>query len=116
VGLFNSKIVVWNPAAGSKEEELELLVETGASYSWFSRTRLESLGVHAAGKMQFRTTDGKTSGTRTGASFVRTDGHIGGDTIVLAEPGDLEVLGAHTLEALGLSVDPVQKGLIPPLG
>jgi hypothetical protein len=109
VGLFNSKIVVWNPAAGSKEEELELLVETGASYSWFSRTRLESLGYT-------QPTDGKTSGTRTGASFVRTDGHIGGDTIVLAEPGDLEVLGAHTLEALGLSVDPVQKGLIPPLG
>jgi hypothetical protein len=30
---------------------------------------------------------------------------IGGDTIVLAEPGDLEVLGAHTLEALGLTVE-----------
>jgi predicted aspartyl protease len=116
MGLFKSKIAVWNPASGSREEELELLVDTGVSYSWFSRTRLESLGVHAAGKMQFRTIDGRLLERELAPVFVRTDGHVGGDTIVLAEPGDLEVLGAHTLEALGLTVDPVQKKLVPTVG
>jgi len=48
--------------------------------------------------------------------FVRTDGHVGGDTIVMAESGDAEVLGAHTLESLGLAADPVQKKLIPTVG
>jgi hypothetical protein len=33
MGLFKSKIAVWNPASGSREEELELLVDTGVSYS-----------------------------------------------------------------------------------
>ncbi len=48
--------------------------------------------------------------------FVRTNGHVGGDTIVMAESGDAEVLGAHTLESLGLAADPVQKKLIPTIG
>ena len=37
VGLFKSKLAVWNPASPSRVEELELLVDTGASYSWFMR-------------------------------------------------------------------------------
>ena len=32
---------------------------------------------------------------------------------MLAEAGELEVIGAHTLESLGLTVDPVQKKLVP---
>ncbi len=32
--------------------------------------------------------------------------------LVMAEPGDLEVIGAHSLESLRLSVDPVQKKLV----
>jgi hypothetical protein len=35
---------------------------------------------------------------------------------VIAESGDAEVLGAHTLESLGLAADPVQKRLIPTVG
>jgi hypothetical protein len=66
--------------------------------------------------MQFRTIDGRLLERELAPVFVRTDGHVGGDTIVLAEPGDLEVLGAHTLEALGLTVDPVQKKLVPTVG
>ena len=44
------------------------------------------------------------------------DGYTGGDTVVLAEPGDNEVLGAHTLESLGLTADPVKKALVPTVG
>ena len=34
---------------------------------------------------------------------------------LFGEGGDLEVLGAYTLEGFGLTVDPVQRGLIPAL-
>ena len=34
----------------------------------------------------------------------------------MAEPGDMEVMGAHTLESLGLTVDPVGKKLVPAVG
>ncbi len=116
VGLFKSKLAVWNPATPSRVEELELLVDTGASYSWFLRERLETLGIRPTGKMQFRTIDGRILEREVAPVFVRTNGHVGGDTIVMAESGDAEVLGAHTLESLGLAADPVQKKLIPTVG
>ncbi len=116
MGLFKSKLAVWNPAKPSQVEELELLVDTGASYSWFLRQRHETLGIRPTGKMQFRTIDGRILEREVAPVFVRTNGHIGGDTIVIAETGDAEVWGAHTLESLGLAADPVQKKLIPTVG
>ena len=116
VGLFKSKLAVWNPATPSRVEELELLVDTGASYSWFLRQRLETLGIRPTGKMQFPAIDGRILERDVAPVFVRTNGHVGGDTIVMAESGDAEALGAHTLESLGLAADPVQKKLIPTVG
>jgi predicted aspartyl protease len=116
VGLFKSKIAVWNPAVPAKVEELEVLVDTGASYSWFLRNRLEAMGIRSTGKMQFRTIDGRVIERELAPVFVRSNGNIGGDTVVVAESGDSEVLGAHTLESLGLAADPVQKKLIPTVG
>ena len=116
MGLFKSKLAVWNPASPSRVEELELLVDTGASYSWFSRQRVEALGIRPTGRMQFRRIDGRMLEREVAPVFVRSDGHVGGDTIVVAESGDAEVLGAHTLESLGLAADPVQKRLIPTVG
>jgi predicted aspartyl protease len=116
VGLFKSKLAVWNPVSPSRVEELELLVDTGASYSWFSRQKLEALGIRSTGKMQFRTIDGRVLEREAAPVFVRSNGHVGGDTVVIAESGDAEVLGAHTLESLGLAADPIQKRLIPTVG
>ncbi len=116
VGRFKSKLAVWNPASPSRVEELELLVDTGASYSWFMRERLEALGIRPTGRMQFRTIDSRVLERDVAPVFVRSDSHIGGDTVVVAESGDAEVLGAHTLESLGLAADPVQKRLIPTVG
>lgn len=96
---------------------MELLVDTGARYGWLLRERLAGLGIEATGRMQFRTIDGRILERGVAPPFVRTNGHIGGDTVVLAEPGDTEVLGAHTLESsLGLAADPVPKKLIPTVG
>jgi predicted aspartyl protease len=116
VGLFKSKLAVCNPASPSRTEELELLVDTGASYSWFLRERLEALGIRPTGRMQFRTIDGRVLERDVAPVFVRSHGHVGGDTVVVVESGDAEVLGAHTLESLGLAADPVQKRLIPTVG
>ena len=66
--------------------------------------------------MQFRTIEGKTIERDLVPVFVAADGFTGGDNVVLAEPGDMEVIGAHTLESLGLTVDPVGKKLVPAVG
>ncbi|PYX96437.1 MAG: hypothetical protein DMG71_05885 [Acidobacteria bacterium] len=116
MGTFTAKLRVWNPASPARVEELEAVVDTGAAYSWISRTRLEPLGVRPVRRMQFRTIEGHTIERDLAPVFVATDGYTGGDNVVLAEPGDMEVLGAHTLGSLGVTVDPVSKKLVPTVG
>ncbi len=99
---FTVKLKVWNPVDPSRFAEIEAWADTGAAYSWISKARLEPLGVQKVRRLQFRTIEGHT---------VERD--LGGDNVVVAESGDLEVLGAHSLESLGLAVDPVHKKLIP---
>jgi predicted aspartyl protease len=116
MGIFNAKLKVWNPANPSSTEEFEAMVDTGASYSWVSRTRLEALGIKPVRRMQFRTIEGHMIERDLAPVFVATDGFTGGDNVVMAEPGDMEVMGAHTLESLGVTVDPVGKKLVPAVG
>ena len=113
---FTTKLRVWNPVTPSRVEELDVIVDTGAAYSWVLRERLEGLGVHPVRRMQFRTIEGHTIERDLAPVFVATDGFTGGDNVVVAEPGDMEVLGSHTLESLGVTVDPVSKKLIPTVG
>jgi len=100
----------------SRVEELDVIVDTGAAYSWVLRSRLENLGVHAVRRMKFRTIEGHTIERELAPVFVATDGFTGGDNVVVAEAGDMEVLGSHTLESLGVTVDPVGKKLVPTVG
>jgi len=116
MGTFTAKLRVWNPASPARVEELDVIVDTGAAYSWVSRTRLEALGVSAVRRMRFRTIEGHTIERDLAPVFVATDGFTGGDNVVVAEPGDMEVMGAHTLESLGVTVDPVGKKLVPTVG
>jgi hypothetical protein len=50
--------------------------------------------------MQFRMVEGHTIERELAPVFVATDGFTGGDNVVMAEPGDMEVMGAHTLVSL----------------
>ena len=116
MGTFTAKLRVWNPASPASVEELDVLVDTGAAYSWVSRARLEPFGIRPVRRMQFRTIEGHMIERDLVPVFVATDGFTGGDNVVLAEAGDMEVLGSHTLESLGVTVDPVSKKLVPTVG
>ena len=112
MGMFTAKLRVWNPAHADQVEEFELWVDTGAAYSWISRQRLEALGIQPTRRMEFRTIEGRILERNMAAVFVSADGQIGGDTVVMAEPGDMEVMGAYTLEGLSLAPDVTQKKLV----
>jgi len=113
MGTFTAKLRVWNPAHPETVEELELFVDTGAAYSWIARARLERLGVAPSRRMPFRTIEGRVLERDLGIVYVATDGYTVPDIVVMAEPGEMEVIGAHSIEGLGLAADPVQKKLVP---
>jgi predicted aspartyl protease len=113
MGTFSAKLRVWNPANPSNVEELDAFVDTGAAFSWISRARLERLGVGPTRRMPFRTIEGRVLERDLATVYVATDGYSVPDVVVMAEPGEMEVMGAHTIEGLGLAADPVQKKLVP---
>ena len=57
--------------------------------------------------------DGRRLEREIGYALVRAAGAEAPDLVVFAEPGDLVLLGVHSLEGLNLKVDPVRKELIP---
>ena len=116
MGTFSTKLRVWNPAEPARAAEMEVMVDAGAAYSWISRQRLEQLGIRPVRRMQFRTIEGHLIERDVAPVFVASDGFTGGDNVVMAEAGDMEVLGSHTLETLGVVVDPVNKKLVPTVG
>ncbi len=116
MGTFKCHLVVWNPAQPGHSEAFELWVDTGAAYSRMSRRRLETMGIQASDRMKFRTIEGRLIERDVAPVFLRFDGRTGGDTVVMAEEEDLEVMGSHSLESLGLAADPVQKKLVPTVG
>lgn len=113
MGTFSAKLRVWNPNAPEKIEEVQAMVDTGAAFSWIHRERLERLGVEHLRRIGFRAIDGSIIERDTVAVWVGSSGFRAPDIVVMAEPSDIEVIGVHTIEGLGLAADPVQKKLIP---
>ena len=113
MGTFSAKVRVWNPEHPEVKEDLDLFVDTGAAYSWISRARLERLGVRSTRRMPFRTIEGRILERDLAVVYVATDGREVPDIVVMAESGEMEVVGAHSIEGLGMAADPVQKKLVP---
>lgn len=61
----------------------------------------------------FIVADGRRLERDIGYALVRAAGAEAPDLVVFAEPGDLVLLGVHSLAGLNLRVDPVRKELIP---
>jgi len=112
MGTFSVKLRVWNPAQPGGVEEFDSFVDTGAAFSWISRSRLERLGVAPSRKMSSRTIEGLLERDMA-TVYVSTDKYSVPDVVVMAEQGEMEVMGAHTIEGLGMAADPVQKKLVP---
>ena len=113
---FATKLRLANLANPTRVVEIEGTVDTGASYSWVSRATLESVDIKPTSRMQFETITGDLIEREMAPVFVSFDGRSGGDTVVVGEPGDMQVIGAHTLEAMGVLADPIRKTLVPTIG
>jgi hypothetical protein len=50
---------------------------------------------------------------KKGVALFRYDGRVGGADVVFGEEGDANVLGASTLEAMELSLNPIKRELRP---
>jgi predicted aspartyl protease len=88
------------------------LVDTGSEATWIPATTLEKLGAPRLKRARFRQATGQVVERWLGPVVIFAAGTHASDDVVFAEPGDLTLLGARTLEGLNVTVDPVQKRLV----
>ncbi|HXV48188.1 MAG TPA: retroviral-like aspartic protease family protein [Candidatus Binatia bacterium] len=91
----------------------KLLVDTGSEFTWVPASKLQGIGVEREKKdVQFIMANGEVITRSVGFAVLRVDKHFTIDEVVFAEPGDLLLLGARTLEGLNLTVDSRRRRLV----
>ncbi len=114
MGTFYTKCRIENPADRARATVLDkLLVDTGSELTWVPEKALEKIGIPQEKKdVGFLLANGKHVTRNVGFAIIRLDKYSTIDEVVFAEPGDLMLLGARTLEGLNLTVDPRRKRLV----
>ena len=113
MGLTVLEIEVGNPATPDTRERVEFLVDSGAIYSVVPSEILTRLGLRPLVEQEFRLADGTKITRKKGIALFKYGDRIGGADVIFGEEGDSVLLGAFTLEALGLSLDPLRRELRP---
>jgi clan AA aspartic protease len=113
MGLTILEMEVRNPANPEVTERLEFLIDSGAIYSVVPTPVLERLGIKPLATEEFRLADGSRISRQKGVALFRYGDKVGGADVVFGEEGDSQLLGAFTLEALGLTLDPLKRELRP---
>ena len=113
MGLTVLEIEVGNPADPEDTRKVELLVDSGAIYSVVPTPVLEGLGIKPLAEQEFRFADGSKVTRQKGIALFKYGDRIGGADVLFGEPEDSTLLGAFTLEALGLALDPLRRELRP---
>ena len=113
MGLTVLRIKVGNPAKPKVTQELEFLVDSGAVYSVVPSPVLRKLGIKPLTIQEFRLADGSSITRKKGIALFRYGDKVGGADVIFGEEGDSLLLGAFTLEALGLALDPLRRELRP---
>ncbi len=111
MGLTFLTIEVGNPAQPAVTEEIEFLIDSGAIYSVVPTPILQRLGIQPLAQQEFRLADGSRIVRQKGIALFRYQNRVGGADVVFGEEGDSQLLGAFTLEALGLALDPLRREL-----
>jgi len=114
MGILRITIGVESPTRrGTVRELAGTMVDTGSEYTWVPREILADLGIGSERIERFVTADGRIIARELAYAIVHAAGVRTIDEVVIAEPGDMTLLGAHTLEGMNLRVDLKSKQLVP---
>ena len=114
MGVFRVDCTVENMALPEKSARIEqLLVDTGPGFTWIPREVLEGVEVTVRKRsVPFVMANGEIITRDIGYAIIRVNGFETVDEIVFAHPGDMRLLGSHTLEGFGAVVDARNKRLV----
>ena len=115
MGTFTHPITLYS-ASGDRSETLEALVDTGATFSSVPTPVLEGLGIVPERTVELRLANGQIDRRAIGEARAELNGVSATIICVFGDPNAPPVIGAITLEIFLLSVDPVERRLVPVAG
>ena len=111
MGIFKVNMEVGDPQ-GENFQEVELLVDTGSTFTALPATLLRNLDVPVQESAQAELANGVVETVQVGETRVRLEGRAFTTPVIFAEEGEPSLLGAVTLEQARLAVDPVRGRLV----
>lgn len=102
-----------NPANNKKRTILRCMVDSGAIYSVAPKDTLKKMGIMPHSKRTFTLANGEAVTRSIGDVVFEYAGERGASPVIFGERGDSALLGAITLEALGLMLDPLRREIRP---
>ena len=109
MGMTEVDLTVKNPANSGKGVTKSFLVDSGASYTVIPSDLVKKLDLKPSFKRQFTLADGKKVSRSIGSALIKFGNEEIASPVVLGKKGDSALLGALTLEAFGLALDPFQR-------
>ncbi|MCP4251579.1 MAG: aspartyl protease [bacterium] len=111
MGVTYLRILVKRLPDEGSGEELEFLVDTGATYTLAPAPTLQKLGITPHRTLTLTLADGSQTSREMGGAYFEYRGVGGMAPVLFGQPGDANLLGATALEAMGMMIDPLSRDL-----
>ena len=113
MGIINAILKVKEHRKSEKIAEVNFLVDSGAVYSLVPGEILDDLGIAPYKTVDFSLADGTKISRKVGDAYFEYNNEGGAAPVIYGEDGDSPLLGATTLESLGLVLNPFTRTLHP---
>lgn len=113
MGLTDVTLTVSSPQDLEKAVKVSFLVDSGASFTSLPTAIVKQLDIKPEFEETFSLADASTITRKLGNAMVTWKGRRVATPVILGERGDSALLGAITLESLGVVLDPLKRKLHP---
>lgn len=112
MGITFLKLKVIHPEHPKKSQTCEFLADSGAVYSVVLQSILKKLGITPTSFREFILANGEVIKKPAGNAYFEHEDQVGAAPVICGDE-DVFLLGATTLEALGLILDRIRRQLKP---
>ena len=112
MGITNLRVKIANPLKPNVFESVYFMVDSGAVYSVVDSEILKKLGIKPMSEKEFSLANGDLITRKMGGALYSYGEEKGHAPVIFGEKGDSNLLGAVTLESMGLILDPIRRQLL----